>query len=108
VGGDQPRVNAGSPTYPLDVSAALSSDGKVLTVAIVNPTESAQPMSLDIRNFSPGAQGRMWKMTGADVDSTNRLGETPQVNVTETQLNQVPGTLTVPPISINLYEFPAR
>jgi len=108
VGGDQPRVNAGSPTYPLDVSAALSSDRKTLTVAIVNPTESAQPMNLDIRNFKPRAQARIWKMTGASVDSTNQLGQSPQVTVTETQLNQVPGPLTVPRISINLYEFGAQ
>ena len=37
-----PHVNAGSPTYPLDVAAALSADGKTLTVAVVNPTEAPQ------------------------------------------------------------------
>ena len=36
------RPNSGSPTWPLDVSAALSPDGKLLTIAIVNPTEAAQ------------------------------------------------------------------
>jgi alpha-N-arabinofuranosidase len=40
VGGDQPAVNAGSPTYPLDVVAAFTSDRKFLTVAVVNPTPS--------------------------------------------------------------------
>ena len=42
----QPRANAGSPTWPLDVSAALSADGKLLTIAIVNPTESAQDLDI--------------------------------------------------------------
>src|ERR1035441_2063601 len=32
-GGDQPRVNPGSDTYPLDVAAALSTDRRSLTVA---------------------------------------------------------------------------
>jgi alpha-N-arabinofuranosidase len=34
VGGDQPAVNPGSDTYPLDVSAALSEDRKTLTIAV--------------------------------------------------------------------------
>src|SRR4029077_1049858 len=42
VGVDKPKVSSGSDTYPLDVVAALSEDRKVLTVAIVNPTESDQ------------------------------------------------------------------
>ncbi|HSW48690.1 MAG TPA: hypothetical protein VLH09_00880, partial [Bryobacteraceae bacterium] len=42
--GRLPKVHAGSPTYPLDVSAALSADGKLLTIAVVNPTESAQDL----------------------------------------------------------------
>src|ERR1017187_1849947 len=48
VGGDQPKVNAGSPTYPVDVSAALTSDGKFLTVAVINANESAQAFDLGI------------------------------------------------------------
>ena len=44
VGGDQPKVNAGSDTYPLDVIAAWSSDRKTLTVAVVNPTESERQL----------------------------------------------------------------
>jgi alpha-N-arabinofuranosidase len=31
-GGDQPAVNPGSDTYPLDVSAAFSDDRKTLTI----------------------------------------------------------------------------
>ena len=35
-GGDQPKVNTGSATYPLDVMAALTADGRALTVAVVS------------------------------------------------------------------------
>jgi Alpha-L-arabinofuranosidase C-terminal domain len=108
VGGDQPRVNSGSSTYPVDVSAALSGDRKALTVAVVNPTESAQRMDLDIQGFEPRGQGRMWKLTGPDVNASNRLGQPPQVEVVETQFTTAPKTLSVAPISVNLYEFETR
>ena len=39
-GGDQPAVNPGSPTFPLDVSAALSGDRTVFTFAVLNPSDS--------------------------------------------------------------------
>ena len=45
-GGDQPSTNAGSPTYTLDVVAALSPDQKYLTLGVINATESAQPLGL--------------------------------------------------------------
>lgn len=48
VGGEQPEVNAGSPTFPLDVAAAWTEDRGALTVAVINPTESEQPLDLTV------------------------------------------------------------
>ena len=62
MGADQPKVNAGSPTYPVDVVAALTSDGKFLTVAVINANESAQELDLSFKGITPG-KGRMWRMT---------------------------------------------
>jgi alpha-L-arabinofuranosidase len=45
-GGEQPAVNAGSDTFPLDVVAAWSDDRRTLTVAIVNPTGKEQAIKL--------------------------------------------------------------
>ncbi len=64
VGGDQPKINAGSPTYPVDVTAALTADGKALTVAVLNPTESEQTLDLSFSGIELGGTGRMWRMTG--------------------------------------------
>jgi alpha-L-arabinofuranosidase len=46
--GDLPRTSAGSPTYPLDMAAALSADRKYLTLAVVNATDSEQKFDLNI------------------------------------------------------------
>ena len=57
VGGDQPKVNAGSPTYPVDVAGALSADGKFITVSVVNATESVQTLDLEVKNMVLRANG---------------------------------------------------
>ena len=107
VGGDQPRVNAGSPTYPLDVSAALTSDGKALTMAVVNPTESTRELDLSITGVELQGKGRHWRLTGPTIDSMTGLSRH-EVQVTETPLGQMPKTLEVAPISVDLYEFEKR
>lgn len=99
-----PKGHAGSPTYPLDVSAALSADGRLLTIAVVNPTESAQDLALTIQGAQLGGKGRMWRLTGPSLTAMTGL-ERKEVQVTEGPVNQVPRTVRVAPISIELYEF---
>lgn len=107
VGGDQPKVNAGSPTYPLDVSAALTSDGRFLTVAVVNPTESVQKLDLAIKGVDLRGQGRVWRMTGNGLNAAAGLSRH-EVQVAETQAGKVPQTIEVAPVSIDLYAFETR
>ncbi len=104
VGGDQPRVNPGSPTYPLDVSAALTGDGRSLTIAVVNPSETVRTLDLTIRGMDLQGSGRHWRLSGTGLDATTGLTRH-EVQVTESQLSEVPKTLEVPPISIDLYTF---
>lgn len=107
VGGDQPKVNAGSPTYPLDVSAALTSDGKFLTLAVVNPTESAQKLDLTINGVDLRGQGRLLHMTGPGINAVTGLSRH-EVQILEMPVGGVPKTLQVAPISIDLYELERR
>jgi len=104
VGADQPKVNAGSPTYPVDVSAALTADGKFLTVAVVNPTESAQTLDLGVKGIVLRGKGRMWRMTGPNLTAATGLNSH-DVQVTESPVDQAPNTLEIAPISITIYEF---
>jgi alpha-N-arabinofuranosidase len=104
VGGDQPKVNAGSPTYPLDVSAALTSDGKLLTLAVVNPTESVQELDLTITGVDLRGKGRLRHMTGPGINATTSLSQR-QIQVVELPVGEVPKTIQVAPVSIDLYEL---
>lgn len=104
VGADQPKVNAGSPTYPVDVSAALTSDGKFLTVAVINPNESAHTLDLSFQGITLSGKGRMWRMTGDSLNAATGLGRN-EVRIVESPLTGTPKTLTIAPVSIDIYEF---
>lgn len=105
VGGDQPATNSGSPTYPLDVFAALTPDRKFLTVAVVNATESEQPLEFNIAGVQLAGPSKLWRMTANSVDAVDRLGQPAQVEVKEIPIDDAPHSLKIAPISINIYRF---
>jgi alpha-L-arabinofuranosidase len=103
-GGGAARPNAGSPTWPLDVSAALSADGKRLTIAIINPTESAQELDVTIQGVQISGKGRMWGLSGPNLTAMAGLTHH-EVQLTEAPVTEAPKTLHVPKLSIEIYEF---
>lgn len=105
VGGEQPATSPGSPTYPLDISAAFTSDRKSFTVAVVNPTDQPQPLNLHIEGVRLAGGAQMWQMTGPTPDAANVLDKQPEVEVKENDLTAAPETLQVAPVSITVYRF---
>jgi alpha-N-arabinofuranosidase len=104
-GGDQPAVNPGSDTFPLDVSAAFSDDRKTLTFAVLNPSDSAQPLKLSINGVKLASEGHLWRMAPPSVDAAIALGQKPGVEVEEQGQVTIPDTMAVPPFSVNIYSF---
>jgi alpha-L-arabinofuranosidase len=107
IGGDQPKVNTGSATWPLDVSAALTEDRKALVVAVVNATETARTLELGLEGFRTAGTGRSWKLTAPSLDAQNRVGEAPKVVIAETTFDTTANAITVAPFGIELYEYRA-
>jgi alpha-N-arabinofuranosidase len=104
-GGDQPAVNPGSDTYPLDVNAAFSDDRRTLTFAVLNPSDSEQQLQLAIDGVKLASQGRIWRMAPSSVDATITVGQKPGVEVQEQELTSMPNAIAVPPFSVNIYSF---
>lgn len=104
--GDLPRTSAGSPTYPLDMVAVLSPDHKFLTLAVVNATDSEQKFDLNVSGARLTGSATLWQMTGKDLDAANHAGQPPQVEVKETPIGAAPTSLSVAPISVDIYRFP--
>lgn len=107
IGGDQPRVNTGSDTWPLDVAAALTADRKALVVAVVNATLEPHELDLTVEGFRKGSKGRCWKLVAPGLDAQNSLGKPPQVLIQQAGFDPGARRIAVPPTSIALYEFAA-
>ncbi|MFO1477774.1 MAG: alpha-N-arabinofuranosidase [Verrucomicrobiota bacterium] len=101
VGGEQPAVNAGSETFPLDVVAAWSADRKTLTVAVLNPTDTEQPLRLQIAGADLSGSGTQWRLA-----STHPDGSHPEI--TRTVLEKVGEMLVLPRFSMTIYELPVK
>ena len=108
IGGDQPETNSGSPTYPLDMFAALTPDHKFLTLAVVNATDQAQNFEFNVNGGRIAGRATVWQLTGKSFDSVNKVGEQPEVGLKEIAIDKVSQTLSAKPMSLNIYRFPLQ
>lgn len=93
---------------PLDIAAALSSDGTVLTVAIVNPAEQPGSIELKIAQGKLAGNGVRWVITGANKWAYNAPGKARQVDIVQSSLMAVPNEMTLAPLSVTLYVLPLQ
>ena len=111
VGIDNSARPSGSPTYPLDVFAALSADRKSLSISVVNPTERAQECVLNLAGLQATGPAKVSQLTAPGgpppPPATGRFGG-PPVKVSESTLPQAPGRVTLPPTSITVFRFEVR
>jgi len=94
--------------YPLDVAAAWTSNRKALTVAIVNPMEQKYELPLDLKGARLTGKGRLWLIAHSDPMAHNDPGKEPNVVIKEKPVSGISNKLSVPPLSINLYELHVR
>ena len=100
-GGEQPVVNAGSDTFPLDVVAAWTTDRRTLTVAVLNPTDVAQPLTLNIAGVDLAGKGTLWRLASPEAS-----GQHPAIS--SSPVDMAPHSLTLPRFSVNIYELPVK
>jgi alpha-N-arabinofuranosidase len=103
--GSVPVEVAGAPAA-LDVAAALSEDGRTLTVSVVNPTDQGRRMKLDVAGRSVAGQGRQWVITGAGRWAHNRPGAPRQVDIRTADVGGNAVTLEVPALSVVMRAVP--
>jgi alpha-N-arabinofuranosidase len=102
---------SGSPTYPLDIFAAMSADKKTLAISVVNPTEAAQDCDLTITGAQPVGGAKLWQLAAPSgkpsvpAEFGPGMFGGPPAKMAESSLPQAPGRVTLPPASISVYEF---
>lgn len=105
---DKPKVPSGSPTYPLDVTAALTPDRKALTVSIVNPSDQPQTIDASFAGVTVQGGGKLWRLAAAEPTMRNEPGKPRVVDIAESSLTGTPGRLSIPASSVSIYEIPIQ
>ena len=91
---------------PYDVAAALSTDGKKITVSIVNPTKTAAAIKLDFGATGITGPATSWLITGPNAESRNAPGQPREVDIKKTSDLDASKSLEVPALSCALFEIP--
>lgn len=99
-GGEQPAINAGSDTFPLDVAAAWTEDHRALTVAILNPTDVEQSLKINLTSADLSGKGVLWRLASAEAGGQNP-------SVSDFPVESIPGSLTLPRFSVSIYKLSA-
>ncbi|MDQ5979883.1 MAG: alpha-L-arabinofuranosidase [Verrucomicrobiota bacterium] len=89
---------------PLDVSAALTKDGKTLTVGVVNPTGEAVDLKLALVGLKYAGPATRWHITGPNAEAHNTPGKPRVVDIKRTEAKA--SLLQVPALSVALFEVP--
>jgi alpha-N-arabinofuranosidase len=104
--GTTPIALSGVPA-PLDAVAALTSDGRALTIAIVNPTGESKRMPLNVAGGTLRGDGQKWTITGADKWAHNAPGAPRGVDIASVPAAQL-DVLEAGPLSVTLYSLRVR
>jgi len=88
---------------PLDVAAALTADGKTLTIAIVNPTTETVELPLVLAHRKIGQKASRWTLVGVGEHASNTPGQARQVDLVRTDAVDSSKPLAAPAISCTLY-----
>ncbi len=86
--------------------AALTPDRKYLSLAVVNATESQQKFELNLTGYRLAGKAVVSQLTGSGLEAANRVGQEPQVEVRESEIENAPQNLTVAPASVSIYRLP--
>lgn len=93
---------------PCDVAAALSEDGKTLTVGIVNPTDSEVNLRLAMAGVTPSKAATAWQITGASAATHNTPGKPRALDIRRIDGISTTSGLRVPKLSCTVFSMPLK
>ncbi len=101
-------VEVSGSAAPLDVMACWREGRQVLTLSVVNPTRRPVTLKLDFGAFRVPKTARLSLLAGDDPQAYNEPGVLPAVVVREIEDAPFGRSVTVPPVSVSLYEIAER
>jgi alpha-N-arabinofuranosidase len=85
--------------------AALTPDRKTLTLAVVNATDAEHSFDLNVSGLRLQGQPTLRQITGKNLQAADQVGQASQVTIIRRTVSGSPKSLTVVPISIDVYRF---
>jgi alpha-N-arabinofuranosidase len=101
-------VRVAASESPLDITAAWTTDGTALTVAVVNPTWDTYRLKLNIENARAAQKAKTWVITGENPIVYNTPGEEPKVAIKKTGVTDLTAKAAIAPLSVTLYKMPVQ
>jgi alpha-N-arabinofuranosidase len=98
-------VDVTGDTKGLDISAALTTDHRALTVAIVNTTATPIRIALAVGPSRFSGRTQLWTITGPDPMAGNVPGKLPAVVLKEEAVAPATTSLVAAKYSVSLYRF---
>jgi alpha-N-arabinofuranosidase len=97
------------PAAPLDLMACWKDDAKkMMTFSIINPTKREQTVKIDFGKLGLDKTAKLYLITGSDPGLYNEPGKPPAVVIQEKDGAPFGKRVTVPPISVSLYEVAVK
>jgi alpha-L-arabinofuranosidase len=91
----------------MDVSAALTKDGKALTIGVMNPTGVELELKPSLAGAALGGAATRWHVTGPNAESHNTPGQPRVVDLKRTDGLRA-SDLRVPPLSAAVFVLPLK
>jgi len=98
-------LKLGDTFAPLDVTAALDDEGKVLTVSVVNPLAEESVVKLQLKGATLADSGEMHWVTGESETAFNTPGQPRKVDEYAASAVSVVDGLKVPALSCTIYRI---
>lgn len=90
---------------PFDIAGAVSKDGKYLTLSVVNPTQEEHSLDLEFVNGEIAQNGTAYVITGDSRKTYNDVEHPNRVDVDQRGVGIKNGSISVTPMSANIYRF---
>jgi alpha-N-arabinofuranosidase len=90
-----------------DISAALTKDGKSLTIGVVNPTSAELGLKASFAGSSVTGSATRWHVTGPNAEAHNTPGKPRVVDLKRTD-GMNASELRVPPLSAAVFVLPLK
>ena len=84
----------------LDISVALTSDKKQLTIAVINSSSESDDVAFAFENTPISKSGLVWHIQHDDPEVYNEPDQAPNVAIVESELDFSGNTLTIPGYAI--------